>query len=116
MQGIPCIELEEAPPDRKTIMASRSFGRMVTERRGMEEAVASYAARAAEKMRRQQLAAGRLMVFVQTNAFRPQDSQYARERMVTLPIATADTGTIIAAAQRGLAAIWPPASTTRKRA
>jgi DNA polymerase V len=108
LQGIPCIALEEAPPDRKTIMASRSFGRMVTARAEMTEAVASYATRAAEKMRRQNLAAGRLMVFVQTNPFRPQDAQYARERMVALPVATGDTGKIIGAAQRGLAAIWRP--------
>ena len=27
LQGTPCIALEEAPPDRKTIVASRSFGR-----------------------------------------------------------------------------------------
>jgi DNA polymerase V len=43
LQGIPCIALEEAPPDKKTIMASCSFGKLVTERREMEEAVASYA-------------------------------------------------------------------------
>jgi DNA polymerase V len=114
LQGIPCIELEDAPPDRKTIMASRSFGRIVTERREMEEAVASYAGRAAEKMRRQQLAAGRLLVFVQTNAFRPQDRQYARERMVTLAVATADTGRIIAAAVKGLSAIWRPGFNYKK--
>src|ERR1700683_2764945 len=76
--GIPCIALEQAPPDKKTIMASRSFGKRVTARSEREEAVASYAARAAEKMRRQNLAAGRLMVFVQTNPFRPRDAQYAR--------------------------------------
>jgi DNA polymerase V len=108
LQGIPCIALEEAPPDRKTIMASRSFGRLVTARREMEEAVASYATRAAEKMRRQSLAAGRVMIFVQTNPFRPQDAQYAREHQVQLPVATADTGALIGAAQRGLAAIWRP--------
>jgi DNA polymerase V len=100
LQGIPCIALEEAPPDRKTIMASRSFGRLVTERPEMEEAVASYATRAGEKLRRQHLAAGRLIMFVQTNPFRPQDPQYARERMVQLPVATADTGKIISAAAR----------------
>jgi DNA polymerase V len=108
LQGTPCIALEEAPPDRKTIMASRSFGRMVTERCEMEEAVASYASRAAEKLRRQDLAAGRIMVFVQTNPFRKQDAQYARERTIALPVATADTGTIIVAAQRALGSIWRP--------
>lgn len=49
LQGTPCIALEEAPPDRKTIVASRSLGRLVTERRDMEEAVASYAKKAAQE-------------------------------------------------------------------
>jgi DNA polymerase V len=106
LQGIPCIAIEDAPPDRKTVMASRSFGRLVTVRHEMDEAVASYATRAAEKMRRQNLAAGRVMVFVQTNPFRPQDAQYSGERMVSLPVATAETGRIISAAHRGLNAIW----------
>ena len=104
--GVPCIALEEAPPDRKSIMASRSFGKMVETRQQMEEAVATYTARAAEKLRRQHLACARLVVFVQTNRFRPQDRQYAREQAVNLPVATADTAKLIAAAERGLAAIW----------
>ena len=106
LQGIACIALEEAPPDRKTIMASRSFGRLMTARTEMEEAVASYAARAAEKMRRQNLAAGRLIVFVETNRFRVQDAQYARTCMLQLPVASADTGKIIRGARCALAAIW----------
>src|ERR1700733_1795007 len=106
LRGIPCIALEDAPPDRKSIMASRSFGRLVTARREMEEAVASYAGRAAGKMRRQNLAVGRLMVFVQTNPFRTRDAQYAREQTVRLPVATADTGKIVRAARLGLNAIW----------
>jgi DNA polymerase V len=105
LRGDACIMLEHALPDRKTIMASRSFGKRVTARREMEEAVASYAARAAEKMRRQHLAVGRLMVFVQTNPFRPQDAQYAPSQTVQLAVATADTGTIAKAAQHGLDAI-----------
>jgi DNA polymerase V len=106
LRGIACIETEDAPPSRKSIMASRSFGQAVYARQEMEEAVATYTARAAVKLRRQQLAASRLVVFVMTNRFRPQDAQYSREQTVHLPVATADTGKLIAAAQRGLAAIW----------
>lgn len=87
-------------------MASRSFGRMVETRREMEEAVAAYTTRATEKLRRQDLAAGRLTVFVTTNRFREQDAQYNREQSVRLPVATADTGRLIAAALHGLAVIW----------
>jgi hypothetical protein len=38
------------------------------------------------------------VVFVMTNRFRPQDAQYSREQTVNLPVATADTGKLIAAA------------------
>ena len=106
LRGTPCIALEDAPPDRKSIMASRSFGKAVETRQELEEAVAAYTVRAAEKLRRQRLAAGRLMVFVMTNRFRPQDAQYSREQGVRLPVATADSGRLITAALSGLAAIW----------
>ncbi|MFG1481046.1 hypothetical protein V5F53_20700 [Xanthobacter sp. V4C-4] len=77
---------------------SRSFGRMVTARREMEEAVATYVARAAEKMRRQQLAATQLQLFLHTNRFRPADLQYAASRTVDLNVATADTTRLTRAA------------------
>ena len=48
--------LEEVTPDRKNLVASRFFGRPVETRRGLEEAVSVYTARAAEKMRRAEFA------------------------------------------------------------
>jgi DNA polymerase V len=41
-----------------------------------------------------------------TNRIKPQDPQYSREQAVQIPLATADTGKLVAAAERGLAAIW----------
>ena len=76
LRGTPCLGLEEVTPDRKSIMASRSFGRPVTLPAEMTEAVATYTARAAEKMRRQRLATASLIVFVETNRFRPDDPQH----------------------------------------
>ena len=51
LRGRSCLDLDEAPPARKSILCSRSFGRLVRERGELEEAVAAYAARAAEKLR-----------------------------------------------------------------
>src|SRR5437016_13930238 len=48
LRGIPCIWLEEAPPARKSIMASRSFGQMVESRDELGEAVAAFTARRRE--------------------------------------------------------------------
>jgi DNA polymerase V len=52
LRGVPCLGLEREIPDRKSIMASRSFGRPITTRPELCEAVASYTARAGEKLRR----------------------------------------------------------------
>lgn len=114
LRGRPCITLEEAPPARQSIMASRSFGRMVTSLPELLESVATFTARAAEKMRRQGLASSHLTVFIHTNEFRPQDRQYAAERSIRLPVATADTGRLNAAASRVLQAIYRPGYSYKK--
>ncbi|EKS35374.1 Y-family DNA polymerase [Afipia clevelandensis] len=106
LRGVPCIELEDHIPDRKSIIASRSFGRPVTTLQEMQEAVASYAARAAEKMRRQGLATAHVSVFVETNRFRPTDPQYNVSRAIRLPVATADTAVLSKAANRVIRAIY----------
>lgn len=106
LRGLPCLDLEEGTPDRKSIMASRSFGRPVTERREMEEAVATHTARAAEKMRRQGLATAGLVVFMHTNRHRPELPQYYGTRPVQIAVASADTGRLTTAAMHGVSCLW----------
>jgi DNA polymerase V len=59
--------------------------------------VSIYTARAAEKMRRQNLATANLAVWIETNSFKPEQRQYSASKAVRLPVATADTGKLIAA-------------------
>ncbi len=106
LRGLPCLDLERHSPDRKSIMATRSFGRPVGLRREMEEAVATHTARAAEKMRRQGLVTASLIVFAHTNRHRPDQPQYGGTRPVQLTVATADTGRLTRAAMFGLDCIW----------
>jgi DNA polymerase V len=108
LRGVACIGLEEVSPDRKSLIASRSFGQAVETQRGLEEAVSIYTARAAEKMRRQNLATAHLAVWVETNSFKPNERQYHASKAVRLPVATADTGKLIAAATAGLRIIFKP--------
>jgi len=108
LRGVACLGLEEVTPDRKSLVASRSFGQAVETRRGLEEAVSVYTARAAEKMRRQNLATVSIAVWVQTNSFKPDERQYRASKAVRLPVATADTGKLIAAATAGLGIIFKP--------
>jgi DNA polymerase V len=106
LRGVPCLDLEREIPDRKSIMASRSFGRPVITLAELREAVAAYTARATEKLRRQHLATAHLMVFVETNRFKPDEAQHHAARTVRLPVATSDSGKLIGAALAGLASIW----------
>lgn len=49
LRGTSCLPLERCPPPRHSLMVSRSFGRPITTRTEMREAVATYTTRAAEK-------------------------------------------------------------------
>jgi DNA polymerase V len=108
LRGVACIGLEEVTPDRKSLIASRSFGQPVETRRGLGEAVSVYTARAAEKMRRQDLATANLAVWIETNSFKPEQRQYNASKAVRLPVATADTGKLIAAAMAAVGIIFKP--------
>lgn len=106
LRGERCQTLVHATPLNKSILASRSFGRPVTTRNELAEAVNAHAARAAEKLRRQGLAAGMVMVFVETNRFRQQDRQYAASKTVGLPVASSDTRMVARAALLALDRLW----------
>lgn len=84
LRGIPCIQLEHSTLDKKGIMSSRSFGSRISELHEMKEAVASYTARAAGKLRRQKSVAGVLMVFMQTNFFNKNLPQYSNSLTLNL--------------------------------
>lgn len=106
LRGISCLDMETVVPDRQQIMCSRSFGQLITARQELEEAVASYIARAAEKLRKQASLAGAIQVFVRTNIFKPEVPQYQRAMTVPLPEATADTRVLTIWALRILRRIY----------
>lgn len=108
LQGTPCLPLEDVSPDRKSVMASRSFGQPVTSIEHLRQAVAAHVDRAAEKTRRQDLATTGVTVFIETNRHRPDLPQNSCSRSVRLPIATADTARILSPALRALEAIYKP--------
>ncbi|MEI7494674.1 MAG: Y-family DNA polymerase [Betaproteobacteria bacterium] len=105
LQGIQCIELDDAPPPKKEIACTRSFGHAVTEISDLTQAVTEFASRAAEKARKQHSLAGDVMLFIRTSPFR-KDPQYSRSIVVPLRRPTADTGAIVQATTLGLQAIY----------
>lgn len=108
LQGQSCLQLEEVRPKRQQIVVSRSFGALVTELPLLLEAVATYASRAAEKLRREGMTAGGLQVFAHSNPFREGDTQYHASRYLPLTVPTQDTRRLVAAATHGLRDLYQP--------
>lgn len=106
LRGEACIAMEDFAPNKQQIICSRSFGQLVGSLHDLSEAVSTYVARAAEKLRRQGSLAGSVYVFIRTNPFRERDPQYSRGVTVPLPESSDDTLMLTAAALAGLKLIY----------
>ena len=106
LRGVSCLDMEEVAPPKQQIMSSRSFGQPVYDLSGLEEAVASYTSRAAEKLRHQRSIAGGIVVMLQTNRFKPNEPQYHPSISVPFVTPTSDTRELIAWAFRGLRRVF----------
>lgn len=108
LRGVSCLELQEIVPEKQQIMSSRSFGQLVYDLPELEEAVSSYVAKAAEKLRAQNSLAGAVLVYIRTNVFKPEVPQYQRAVTVPLPEASSDTRVLTRWALRVLRRIYRP--------
>lgn len=97
LQGHPCMGLEDIEPDRQQIMVSRSFGERVEDHEAVAQALATFAVRACEKLRRRGLVASALSVFAHTDPFRPELRQHHPARTAVLPASTSDTRVVLVA-------------------
>ncbi len=75
LNGEDCVPNEEIV-SKKSICTSRSFNGMVSDFDTLQTHVSNYAARCAEKLRKQRTVASVVSVFIQTNAFREDLEQY----------------------------------------
>jgi DNA polymerase V len=107
LRGYACIELEDAPATKKSIVTSRSFGKQVVEIEELEEAVSSYITRSAEKLRDQNSVAGHMMIFLSTNCFK-EGPQYNNSISCTLFPPTAYTAVMIQQGLELLRELWLP--------
>jgi DNA polymerase V len=105
-RGISCIPLEMERPPKQGIMCAKTFGKDITKLEEMQEAVATYAARAAEKLREQDSLASCLTVFIKTNSFKKDLPQYANSFTVHFAHPTAFTPEIVKYALQGLKAMY----------
>lgn len=106
LRGEPCIGLEQEPAPKKQICKSSSFGDMVYDYIPISEAVATFAANCAQKLRAQNGCAASLMVFIHTNNFRSDLPQYYKNCVITLPVPSNSTPEIVHYAIEALKKIY----------
>jgi DNA polymerase V len=105
LRGVPCLTLEEVTPAKKAIASTRSFSKRVHRLDELTEAVASYASRVGEKLRRQRSVAGLLQVFIHTSPF-DRRCYYSNSATIILPEPTAHTPALVSAASIALRRIF----------
>lgn len=105
LQGVSCLSLEDMAP-KQQIVCSRSFKRRLIDYSELAEALGSFCARAAEKLRQQNSVTGSITVFIRTNPLNPEEPQYQRSAYKALLQATQDTRVIVNNAKQLLQAIF----------
>ena len=108
LQGISCLSLSEVHEPKKEIGTAKSFGSMLSDYDLIKEACSSYTEYCAGKLRRQDSVASAIVVGLETNPFRTQDTQYFKRTVVTLPVPSSDTAFLIKHAIEGLERIFRP--------
>lgn len=107
LRGVACMDMDMAPEPKQQIMCSRSFGAAVHEKAHLAQALSTFAARAAEKLRAQGSMTAAAMVFIRTSPFR-KDPQYSGSIVARVPYPTDCTLTLTAAVLAALDAIYRP--------
>jgi len=113
LNGISCISVDELP-QKQSICTSRSFADQGISDRGiLEEAVANFASRCAEKLRLQRSVCQSITVFAHTSMFRDDVPRNFINHSMTLPIATQSQAEIVGAALQVLRSCLPTADSER---
>ena len=107
LSGESTLDFEEVK-NKKNIAVTRSFDKMYSDFNDLRERVATYAAKAAAKLRKQDSNCTLLYVFLITNPFRTDLKQYRANMVVKLSNPTYSTMVLTKAALYGLKKIYKP--------
>ena len=105
LNGESCLALEDAPQPKQQILDSRSFGERITNPDEVQQAIMMHAARAAEKLRKQDSRCRLVNVFIATGRH-GSEPRYSNTASRISDYPTADTRDISALALQGLKSIW----------
>ncbi|SFM60545.1 DNA polymerase V [Ectothiorhodospira mobilis] len=106
LRGESCLDLDPGDEARQQVLCSRSFGERITCKGRMREAVSTYVARAAEKLRQDDRLARQVSVFIQTALYREDEPRYARTATGALAEPSRDIRVLSRLALELLDGIW----------
>ena len=98
LQGIPCIEFEEGFEAKQSICVSRSFSTEIYDFKELQEQIANFASKVAEKLRKQHSVTGEIAVFAYTNRFKENLPQTHSSALVSFNTPTSEQRTLIISA------------------
>ncbi len=104
--GVSCLDLELLPSSKKSCCVSRSFSRPIEKIEELQESIANYGSRVAEKIREEGLIAQSMSIFVLTNHFNKKEKQYSSSIKLQLDYPTSDSKLIVKRAVEGIKRIY----------
>lgn len=106
LNGNPCIDMEDVVPDKQQIYCTRSFGHKFDDLVSIQQATATYAARAMEKLRQQHSLVHTLHVFAHSS---PYEKNYiSRSATVKTPFPTSDSRIVCRLVREAIAQLYVP--------
>ena len=107
LRGFQCIMEDQAPVPRKTLINSRSFGRKVTTKDDLAQAMTMHCTIAGERLRLEKMEAAGICVHMQTS-MHTEEPYFSTSASVNIPIPTNITGILIKAAMEALDKCFQP--------
>ena len=108
LHGEMCFPIIESPEAKKQCRVSRSFESYVENFKELEQRIISYATRASEKIRSDNLQAKRITVFIRSNKFNQKNQPYYGDKTYSFISPTNDLFEIVRLAVAALSSIYKP--------
>lgn len=105
LKGVCCFEVDQSPNPKRGISSTRSFGKYITNFAELKQAVSSYIAIAARKLRQQKSTVEYITVYIRTNRFN-QDPKYTNAYTIRLSDCSDYTPTLTKYAVEALKQIY----------
>ncbi len=106
LEGKPVLDLEEVRSPKKAIATTRSFEGTITDYEKIKERISTFAICCAEKLRAQNSNCNSIYVFVRSNKFQKNKTQYRNGILMTIPFSTNSNMIISKYATEGLKRIF----------